>query len=51
MSRRRAAEIREILPDSKYEDVIISKFINTLMWDGKKGLAEKIFYDAFEIVS
>lgn len=50
MSRRRAAEIREILPDSKYEDVIISKFINALMWDGKKGIAEKILYDAFEIV-
>ena len=47
MSRRRAAEKREIHPDSKYGDLVIAKFINNLMWDGKKGLAEKIFYEAF----
>lgn len=46
MSRRRAAEKREILPDAKYGDKVITKFMNSLMLDGKKSLAEGIFYGA-----
>ena len=50
MSRRHRAEKRKIQPDAKYGDVIVSKFINAVMVDGKKSLAERIVYDAFEIV-
>lgn len=50
MSRRRAAEKRRIHPDSRFGDVAIAKFINIIMWDGKKSLAEKIVYDAFDQV-
>jgi small subunit ribosomal protein S7 len=48
--RRRRPERRTILPDSVYEDLKVAKFINYLMDRGKKGVAEKIFYDAMEIV-
>ena len=44
MSRRRAAEKREILPDPQYKDLTVTKFINCMMLDGKKAVAEKIFY-------
>jgi small subunit ribosomal protein S7 len=47
MARRRAAEKREILKDPKYGDVIVTKFINCLMYGGKKSVSEKIFYGAF----
>jgi small subunit ribosomal protein S7 len=50
MSRRRAAERREILPDAKFGDVTLTKFMNSLMYDGKKSAAEKIVYGAFEKV-
>jgi len=50
MSRRHAAEKREILPDPKYGDLVISKFTNSLMLDGKKSIAEKIIYGALEIL-
>lgn len=46
MSRRRAAVKRDVLPDSVYGDKIVSKFINGIMLDGKKSLAEKMFYGA-----
>jgi small subunit ribosomal protein S7 len=46
MSRRRRAESREILPDPKYGDQLIAKFINTLMGQGKKSVARKILYRA-----
>jgi len=46
MSRRRAAEKREILPDPKYGDLLISKFTNGLMTQGKKSVAERIVYGA-----
>tara|TARA_R110002096_G_scaffold169319_1_gene340946 strand:- start:2191 stop:2661 length:471 start_codon:yes stop_codon:yes gene_type:complete len=46
MSRRRAAEKREILPDPQYGDLTVTKFINCMMLDGKKAVAEKIFYTA-----
>ena len=50
MSRRHAAEKREILPDAKYGDRVVSKFMNNLMTDGKKSVAETIVYNAFERV-
>lgn len=46
--RRRRAPIREIPPDPKYNSTIAMKFINNLMWDGKKSLAMKIFYGALD---
>ena len=46
--RRRAAPKREILPDPKYNDFIIAKFVNILMLDGKKSVAEKIVYAALD---
>ncbi len=48
MSRRRRAEKREILPDPKFKDVVLSKFMNNLMLDGKKSVSEKIVYGAFD---
>ena len=51
MSRRRAAEKRIILSDHKYKDLILAKFMNRIMIDGKKSISEKIVYGAFEIVS
>ncbi len=48
MSRRRAATKREIIPDAKFGDVVLSKFMNCLMIDGKKSLAEIIVYGAFD---
>ena len=50
MSRRRAAEKRDILPDAKYHDKVITKFINCLMLQGKKSAAERIVYAALETV-
>tara|TARA_Y100001970_G_C14119455_1_gene795459 strand:+ start:453 stop:920 length:468 start_codon:yes stop_codon:yes gene_type:complete len=46
--RRRRPEKREILPDPVYSDLIVAKFINNLMKDGKKSLAEKIFYQSIK---
>ena len=46
MSRRRAAEKREVLPDAKFGDVVLSKFMNTLMERGKKSVAERVVYGA-----
>ncbi len=50
MSRKHKAEIREVLPDPKFQDVVVSKFINALMIGGKKSVAEKIFYSALDVV-
>jgi len=50
MSRKRKADIREVLPDPKFQDVVITKFINTLMIGGKKSVAEKIFYGALDVI-
>ncbi|MBI1364324.1 MAG: 30S ribosomal protein S7 [Proteobacteria bacterium] len=50
MSRRRAADKRETLPDAKFGDVVVTKFINQIMIDGKKSVAEKIFYGAMEAI-
>ena len=46
--RRRAAPKRKIIPDSKYESELVAKFMNQLMVDGKKSIAEKIVYDAID---
>jgi len=51
MPRKRKAVERDILPDPKYNDVVLSKFINCVMTDGKKSVAEKIVYGAFDIIS
>ena len=48
MSRRRAAVKREVLPDPKFGDAILTKFMNCLMYEGKKSVAESIVYGAFE---
>ena len=48
MSRRRKAEKRPVLPDPKYKDTVVSKFMSCLMFDGKRSVAEKIVYGAFE---
>ncbi len=50
MSRRHAAEKREVLPDAKYGDKVLTKFMNNLMIDGKKAVAERIVYNAFDRV-
>ena len=50
MSRRHAAEKREVLPDAKYSDRVLTKFMNNLMVDGKKSVAEKIVYNALDRV-
>src|SRR5574337_179244 len=50
MSRRHRAEKREIIPDAKYGDVVIAKFMNTIMYEGKKSVAEKIVYGALDNV-
>ena len=50
MSRRHAAEKREILPDAKYGDKVLTKFMNNLMLDGKKSVAESIVYGALDRV-
>jgi len=50
MSRRKAAEQRVVLPDPKYKNVLVAKFINGLMGRGKKSTAEKMFYTSLEII-
>ena len=50
MSRRHRAEKREILPDAKFGDFVLTKFMNNLMYDGKKSVAERIVYGALDRV-
>ncbi len=50
MARRRRAEHREINPDAKYGDLIVAKFMNCLMYEGKKSVAEGIVYGAFDTI-
>ncbi|NCN42046.1 30S ribosomal protein S7 [bacterium] len=50
MARRHVAKKREIVPDPKYKDLVIAKFMNNLMIDGKKSTAEGIIYGAFDII-
>ncbi|MBP9479303.1 MAG: 30S ribosomal protein S7 [Sebaldella sp.] len=51
MSRRRKAERRDVLPDSRFADKLVTKFINGLMYDGKKSITEKIFYTALDQIT
>jgi small subunit ribosomal protein S7 len=51
MSRRHAATKREVLPDAKFGDIVLTKFINCLMYEGKKSVAETIVYTAFDRIS
>ena len=51
MSRRRAAEKRDVIPDAKFGDTVLAKFINSVMEHGKKGVAERIVYGALEKIS
>jgi small subunit ribosomal protein S7 len=51
MSRRHRAEKRIVLPDAKFGDQVVAKFINNVMEDGKKAVAEKIVYSAFDIIA
>src|SRR5690554_4147474 len=48
--RKRQAKKRPLLPDPKFNDQLVTRFVNNLMWDGKKSVAFKVFYDALEIV-
>ncbi|MCS6757824.1 MAG: 30S ribosomal protein S7 [Candidatus Devosia euplotis] len=50
MSRRHRAEKRDVIPDAKFGDLVLTKFMNSLMRDGKKSSAENIVYGAFDIV-
>jgi len=48
--RKRQAKKRPLLPDPKFNDQLVTRFVNMMMWDGKKSVAFKIFYDAMEVV-
>ena len=50
MSRRNRAVVREVLPDPIYGSTVVTKLINQFMYDGKRGIAQKIVYDAFDII-
>ena len=50
MSRRRKSVQREILPDPRYKDLVLAKFVRALMVDGKKNTAEKLIYSSFDII-
>ena len=50
MSRRRRAEVRKVLPDPKFGDIVVTKFMNYVMYEGKKAVAENILYGAFDIL-
>ena len=50
MSRRRRAETRKVLPDPKFGDLVVTKFMNYVMYEGKKAVAESIMYGAFDII-
>jgi small subunit ribosomal protein S7 len=50
MSRRHRAEKRDVIPDAKYGNVVLAKFMNSVMYEGKKSVAEKIVYGAFDII-
>ena len=51
MSRRHRAQKREVLPDPKFGDLIVTKFMNYVMYEGKKAVAENIVYGAFDILA
>ncbi len=49
--KKPTASNEQLKPDCKYNSKLVSKFINSLMWDGKKSVAQKVFYDAMDIIS
>jgi small subunit ribosomal protein S7 len=51
MSKKFTASNQQLKPDPKYNSKLVSKFINCLMWDGKKSTAQKVFYDAMDIIN
>jgi small subunit ribosomal protein S7 len=51
MSKKFTASSQQLKPDPKYNNKLVSKFINCLMWDGKKSTAQQVFYDAMDIIS
>jgi small subunit ribosomal protein S7 len=51
MSKKFTASSQQLMPDPKYSSKLVSKFINCLMWDGKKSTAQMVFYDAMDIIS
>ncbi len=51
MSKKFTASNQQLIPDPKYGNKLVSKFINCLMWDGKKNTAQMVFYDAMDIIS
>jgi small subunit ribosomal protein S7 len=51
MSRRRSADKREVLPDAKFGDTVLAKFLNSIMEQGKKGVAERIVYGALDRIA
>jgi small subunit ribosomal protein S7 len=51
MPRRKAAVKREVLPDPKYHDVVVTRFVNTLMLGGKKAIAERVLYGSFNLIT
>jgi small subunit ribosomal protein S7 len=48
--RRRSAEVREVQPDPVFNSTLAEKFVNSMMWDGKKAVSHRIFYDALELL-
>ena len=50
MARRRAASRREVMPDPKYDSKLVTKFVNCMMYQGKKSLTERLFYEAMAII-
>ena len=48
--RKRAAKKRPLLPDPRFNDQLVTRFVNNLMWDGKKSTAFTVFYDAIDII-
>src|SRR6202790_934898 len=50
MPRRRRPEAREILPDPVYNSTLAEKFVNSMMWDGKKNTSQRIFYGAMDMI-
>lgn len=51
MSRRHAAEKRQVLPDPKFDNLVVTKFVNALMYDGKRAVAEAVVYDSVEALA
>jgi small subunit ribosomal protein S7 len=51
MSKKRTASSQQLKPDARYNSKLVSKFVNSLMWQGKKSTAQRVFYDAMDIAS